>query len=52
MKVLKQDGRQLHLIGILPTVPLEPPIKDVAAGRDTLLEKALEIIRQHNPTKN
>lgn len=51
MKVLKQDGRQLHLIGVLPTVPLEPTIKDVAAGRDTLLEKALEIIRQHNPSK-
>jgi hypothetical protein len=51
MKVLKQDGRQLHLIGVLPTVPLEPTIKDVAAGRDTLLEKALEIIRQHHSSK-
>jgi C-terminal processing protease CtpA/Prc len=52
MKVLKQDGRRLHLIGVLPTVPLEPGIKDVASGRDTLREKALEIIRQHDPTKN
>jgi C-terminal processing protease CtpA/Prc len=36
MKVLKQDGRQLHLIGVLPTVPLEPTIKDEGAGGEQI----------------
>lgn len=51
MRVLKQDGRQHHLIGVQPTVPMERTIKDVAEGRDTLLEKALEIIRRYKPNK-
>ncbi len=44
MKVLKHDGSQHHLIGILPTVPLERTIRGVIDGRDEYLEKALEII--------
>ena len=47
LRVLKPDGRQLHLIGFLPTVPMERNIKEVAEGRDLFLEKALEIIRRH-----
>ena len=46
MKVVKHDGTQHHTIGILPTVPCERTITGVAAGRDELLEKALEIINR------
>jgi len=44
MKVLKQDGSQHHLIGIKPTVPMQPTIKGIQEGRDELLEKAIEIV--------
>jgi len=46
MKVVKHDGSQHHLIGILPTVPVERTVKRVLEGRDEFLEKALEIIKQ------
>ncbi len=46
MKVLKHDGSQHHLIGILPTVPAERTIQGIIEGRDEFLEKALEIVRQ------
>jgi len=44
MKVLKQDDTQHHLVGIKPTIPMEPTIKGIREGRDELLEKAIEII--------
>ncbi len=44
MKVLKQDGSQHHGVGIQPTVPVSGTIKGVAAGRDELLEKAIEVV--------
>jgi C-terminal processing protease CtpA/Prc len=43
MKVVKHDGSQHHLIGILPTVPAERTIQGVIDGRDEFLEEALEI---------
>jgi hypothetical protein len=46
MKVVKHDGSQHHLVGVQPTVPLERTIQGVREGRDELLEKALEIIRE------
>jgi C-terminal processing protease CtpA/Prc len=46
MKVVKHDGSQQHLIGILPTVPVQRTIKGVMEGRDEYLEKALEIINR------
>jgi len=46
MKVVKHDGSQHHLIGILPTVPAERTIQGVREGRDEFLERALEIVRQ------
>jgi C-terminal processing protease CtpA/Prc len=47
MRVVKHDGSQHHTIGILPTVPCRRTIAGVAAGRDELLEKALEVIRKN-----
>jgi len=46
MKVVKHDGSQHHLIGILPTVPVRRTIQGVIEGRDEFLEKALEIINK------
>lgn len=44
MKVLKQDGSQHHGVGILPTVPVSRTIAGVAAGRDEVLEKGVEVV--------
>ncbi len=44
MRVLKHDGSQHHLIGILPTVPAIRTVQGVREGRDELFEKALEVI--------
>lgn len=45
MRVVKHDGRQQHLVGVTPTVPLEPTLDALREGRDEYVEKALEIIR-------
>lgn len=45
MKVLKHDGSQHHGIGILPTVPVSRTRAGVAAGRDEILERALELLK-------
>jgi len=45
MKVLKHDGSQHHGIGILPTVPVSRTRAGVAAGRDEVLERALELLK-------
>ncbi len=44
MRVLKHDGSPHHGVGILPTVPVERTRAGVAAGRDELLERALEVV--------
>jgi hypothetical protein len=44
MRVLKHDGSQHHLIGVLPTVPVEPTIEGIREGRDEVLERAIEIV--------
>jgi C-terminal processing protease CtpA/Prc len=43
-RVLKHDGTQHHLVGIQPTVPVERTLKGIRAGRDEILEQALELI--------
>ena len=45
MRVEKHDGRQFHLIGIRPTVPVEQTIKGIWDGRDEDIERAMELIR-------
>lgn len=42
MKVLKHDGSRHHGVGIAPTVPVEPTPAGIAAGRDEVLERAVE----------
>lgn len=43
MKVLKHDGSRHHGVGILPTLPVSRTVEGVTAGRDELLEKALDV---------
>jgi len=45
MQVLKHDGSQHHGIGIRPTVPVTPTAAGIAAGRDEVLEKAIETLQ-------
>jgi C-terminal processing protease CtpA/Prc len=46
MKVLKHDGSQHHLVGIIPTVPVARTVAAIRAGRDEDIEAAIEIIQQ------
>jgi len=46
MRVLKHDGGQHHLIGVLPTVPAAPTLEGIRAGRDEVLERGLEVVRR------
>lgn len=41
-RVLKHDGSPLHGIGISPTVPASRTIAGIAAGRDEIVEKAID----------
>ncbi len=45
MKVLKHDGSQHHGVGIAPTVPVVPTAAGIAAGRDEVLERAVEVLQ-------
>jgi C-terminal processing protease CtpA/Prc len=45
LKVLKHDGSQHHGIGILPTIPVRRTRAGVAAGRDELLERAVQAVK-------
>jgi C-terminal processing protease CtpA/Prc len=44
MKVLKHDGSQHHGIGIIPTVPAHRTAAGVAAGKDEMLDKAIDAV--------
>ena len=43
MRVVKHDGSRFHGVGILPTVPASRTVAGIAAGRDELIEKAVEV---------
>jgi hypothetical protein len=44
MRVVKHDGSQHHLIGILPTVPVKRTVAGVRDHRDECIERALALI--------
>lgn len=46
MQVLKHDGSQHHGVGIAPTIPVTPTAAGIAAGRDEVLEQAVELMRE------
>ena len=39
------DGREFVGVGIIPDVEVHPSPADIAAGRDVVLEKGLEVLR-------
>jgi hypothetical protein len=46
MRVTRHDGRSPHHgVGIRPDVEVQPTLAGVAAGRDEVLERALELVR-------
>jgi len=45
-KCLYPDGRPFVGVGIVPDVEVHPSQKDVATGRDAVLEKALEVLKE------
>ncbi|MGK0203363.1 MAG: C-terminal processing protease CtpA/Prc [Planctomycetota bacterium] len=46
MRVLKHDNSQHHGVGIAPTVPVTPTAAGIAAGRDEVLDRAVELLRK------
>jgi len=44
MDIRKKDGSPHHGVGIKPTVPVSRTLAGVIAGRDELLEKAIEVV--------
>jgi C-terminal processing protease CtpA/Prc len=43
-KARRLDGAPHHGIGVLPTVPVTRTVKAIAAGKDEVLEKAVELV--------
>jgi C-terminal processing protease CtpA/Prc len=50
MRVTNQDGSQHHLVGVAPTIPASRTVAGVQAGRDELLEKALQVVEARMTT--
>lgn len=48
MRVTKHDGSPQHLVGVAPTVPVQPTIAGIKAGRDEVLERSLSIVADIN----
>lgn len=44
MQVLKHDGSRHHGVGILPTVPASRTIQGLAAEKDEMLQRAIEVV--------
>ena len=49
MKVVNHDGSPLHGHGIIPTIPASRTIAGIRAGRDEVLERALERVAHRTP---
>lgn len=45
MKVIKQDGTALHGVGVVPTDPVAPTRGGIAAGKDEVLDRAVELLK-------
>lgn len=45
MRVIKHDDSTHHGVGIAPTVPCEPTRAGIAAGKDEVLERAVQVIQ-------
>ena len=45
MRVINHDDSQHHVLGVKPTIPMEPTVQGIRDGKDELLEKAIEILK-------
>ncbi len=45
MRVTRHDGTPFHNDGVVPDVEAQPTIAGIAAGRDEVLERGLEVLR-------
>lgn len=43
-RVLKHDGSPWHGVGAKPTVPVSRTLKGIAAGRDEMIDRAVELV--------
>ena len=39
-----RDEAQRHAVGIIPTVPVSPTVSGIRAGRDEVLERAVQLV--------
>jgi carboxyl-terminal processing protease len=39
------DGREFVGVGVIPDVEIGPTAEDIAAGRDAVLEKGIEVLK-------
>jgi C-terminal processing protease CtpA/Prc len=46
MKVTNPDGSQFHSIGVIPDIIVEETIENITEGKDTLIEKAIEVLNK------
>jgi C-terminal processing protease CtpA/Prc len=46
LDVRHADGRQLQRIGLVPDVPVTPTLSGIRAGRDEVLERAIQYLSQ------
>ena len=44
MRVTKRNGTPHHGVGIIPTVPVSPTVAGIRAGRDEVLERAVQVV--------
>ncbi|HEY2069101.1 MAG TPA: S41 family peptidase [Rhizomicrobium sp.] len=51
MRVLKYDGSRFQGVGVSPNIPVSPTIAGIRAGRDEVLDKAIEIATSGTPAK-
>ncbi len=44
-RVARLSGKELERMGIRPTIPVEPTLASIAAGRDEVLDRAMALFR-------
>lgn len=49
LEIRHADGRQLQRVGLVPDIPVEPTRAGLKAGRDEVLEKAVEYLKSLPP---
>jgi C-terminal processing protease CtpA/Prc len=45
MRVINHDDSQHHVLGVKPTIPMEPTVVGVREGKDELLDAAIKVVK-------